>query len=87
MTKKSYVDAVMAGISDGLSKSAGDIAVRYTTMLLYLMLICTDRLLLSIDRRQPINEAYDTLRLCADYTSYQPCKVVGIDLSGDPKVC
>ena len=47
------------------------------------------RLLLSIDRRQSISEAQDTVYLAAHY-SCTPCqhhaRVVGIDLSGDPNV-
>lgn len=46
------------------------------------------RLLLSIDRRQSINEAYDTISLATEYhnTPNSQGRVVGIDLSGDPKV-
>lgn len=46
------------------------------------------RLLLSIDRRQSINEAYDTISLATEYhnTASSQGRVVGIDLSGDPKV-
>lgn len=48
------------------------------------------RLLLSIDRRQSVAEASDTVQLAVDYSrnisSGHHAKVVGIDLSGDPQV-
>lgn len=49
------------------------------------------RLLLSIDRRQSIDEAMDTVLLAEKYSTMPSCgedqvKVVGIDLSGDPRV-
>lgn len=49
----------------------------------------SDRLLLSIDRRQSVSEAYDTLKLAHSYSTLSDGvqgRVVGIDLSGDPKV-
>ena len=51
-------------------------------------LFCLCRLLLSIDRRQSIEEAYETLRLAQEYSNatLPQGKVVGLDLSGDPKV-
>ena len=49
------------------------------------------RLLLSIDRRQSVAEAMDTVHLAVEYSSHvsseHHTRVVGIDLSGDPKVC
>ena len=50
-----------------------------------------NRLLLSIDRRQSVAEAMDTVQLAVEYSnrvsSKHHSRVVGIDLSGDPKVC
>ena len=46
-------------------------------------------MLLSIDRRQSVSEAYDTLKLAHSYSTLSDGvqgRVVGIDLSGDPKV-
>ena len=49
-----------------------------------------NRLLLSIDRRQSVEEAMDTVHLAVEYNSHVSSehytRVVGIDLSGDPKV-
>ena len=50
------------------------------------------RLLLSIDRRETIAEAWDTVQLAVEYSSASvasehQCRVVGIDLSGDHGVC
>ena len=49
-----------------------------------------DRLLLSIDRRQSIPEASDTVKLAQEYAQsssvLEQGRVVGIDLSGDPNV-
>ena len=49
-----------------------------------------NRLLLSIDRRQSVEEAMDTVHLAVEYSSHvsseRYTRVVGIDLSGDPKV-
>ena len=48
------------------------------------------RVLLSIDRRQSVSEARDTVHLAAQYSSaltQHRARVVGIDLSGDPNVC
>lgn len=42
------------------------------------------RLLLSIDRRNPLDEALDTVRLAAEFKS---TGVVGVDFSGNPSVC
>ena len=48
------------------------------------------RLLLSIDRRQNLPEASDTVKLAQEYalssSALEQGKVVGIDLSGDPNV-
>lgn len=48
------------------------------------------RLLLSIDRRNAIAEAYDTVKLAQEYRTSTSAnsqgRVVGIDLSGEPKV-
>ena len=47
------------------------------------------RLLLSIDRRQSVEEARDTLKMALEYSRAQEPqgRVVGMDLSGDPRVC
>jgi adenosine deaminase len=73
MTKKTYIDSVIRGIHNSLSHCKDNIDVR---------------LLLSIDRRQSMPEAYETLQLASEYTTvdYMQGKVVGIDLSGDPMV-
>ena len=46
------------------------------------------RLLLSIDRRNSVEEARDTVELAHQYSKFDchHVKVVGIDLSGDPSV-
>ena len=73
MTKQSYVDAVLTGIDEALSEIT-------TTMYV--------SLLLSIDRRQMLSEAQDTIKLASEYQSqpkhHHRARVVGIDLSGDP---
>ncbi|XP_011409237.2 PREDICTED: adenosine deaminase-like protein [Amphimedon queenslandica] len=74
MTKRSYVDAVVRGIQLALPSCTNDIQVR---------------LLLSIDRRQNITEAYDTIKLAMEHRNTGgagQASVVGIDLSGDPMV-
>ena len=48
---------------------------------------CVCRLLLSIDRRQSLEEALDTVEMTAEYQQKGDGVVVGIDLSGDPTVC
>ena len=61
-------------------------ALIFDALLMLLLL----RLLLSIDRRQSISEAQDTVHLAAQYSSAPSrhhARVVGIDLSGDPNVC
>ena len=61
-------------------------------ILFILVLFClfVNRLLLSIDRRQSVEEAMDTVHLAVEYSSHVSSehytRVVGIDLSGDPKV-
>ena len=44
------------------------------------------RFLLSIDRRQSISEAEDTVDLAIEYKENYNGLVVGVDLSGDPKI-
>jgi hypothetical protein len=44
------------------------------------------RFLLSIDRRQSVSEAEDTVELAIEYKEKYNGLVVGVDLSGDPKV-
>ncbi len=51
----------------------------------------THRLLLSIDRRQSVEDARETVKLAKEFSSesvlsHYQCRVVGVDLSGDPKV-
>ena len=45
------------------------------------------RFLLSIDRRQSVSEAEDTVDLAIEYKNKYGGLVVGVDLSGDYKVC
>ena len=73
MTKHSYVQAILCGIDKALSECR-------TTMHV--------RLLLSIDRRQSVAEAMDTVELALAHVEQTPhhTRVVGIDLSGDPTV-
>lgn len=42
--------------------------------------------MLSIDRRQSVREAEDTVKLAIELRDKYDGLVVGIDLSGDPKV-
>ena len=44
------------------------------------------RLLLSIDRRTSLNDAFNTVQMASDYMAQTSGVVVGIDLSGDPTV-
>ena len=71
MTKQSYVEAVLCGIDKAVSECSKTIHVR---------------LLLSIDRRQSVAEASDTVELALAHMeeSHHHARVVGIDLSGDP---
>ena len=71
MTKQSYVEAVLCGIDKATSECSEAIHVR---------------LLLSIDRRQSLQEALDTIDLALAYMeqTHHHARVVGIDLSGDP---
>lgn len=73
MTKSSYVESVLCGIDRALSECITTIHVR---------------LLLSIDRRQSVSEAMETVELAVAYSkqTYHQARVVGIDLSGDPTV-
>lgn len=71
MTKQSYVEAILSGIDNAFEKDELNIKVN---------------LLLSIDRRQSVAEAFDTVRLAISLMgqTHHYAKVVGIDLSGDP---
>lgn len=70
MTKESHIKAVIKAIED--HKQAGtDIDVR---------------LLLSVDRKRSLDDAYDTVRIAKQYLSYSSHIVLGVDFSGDPKV-
>lgn len=56
---------------------------------LLILVVPTLRLLLSVDRRQSIADAYDTVKLAHQYSLVDGAiqgKVIGLDLSGDPKV-
>lgn len=53
------------------------------------MIIFAVRLLLSVDRRQKISDAYETVRLAHQYSlmdNRKQGRVLGLDLSGYPKV-
>ena len=61
-------------------------SVRVTDVLV-LLFIPSFSLLLSIDRRGSVVDAYDTVELALKYSKNDHhAQVVGIDLSGDPKV-
>lgn len=70
MTKEKYVEAILQAITD-CEKENLDIIVR---------------LILAIDRRNGVEVAMETVNLAAKYRESSGGKVVGIDLSGDPKV-
>ncbi|XP_014671937.1 PREDICTED: adenosine deaminase-like protein [Priapulus caudatus] len=70
MTKRSYVDAVLAAVRKCEQENV-DIVVK---------------LLLSIDRRGSVADAADTVRLATQYAASSGGVVVGVDLSGDPAV-
>ena len=71
MTKHSYVEAILCGIDKALSECSSTMHVR---------------LLLSIDRRQSVAEASDTVELALAHMepTHHHARVVGVDLSGDP---
>lgn len=71
MTKTSYIGTILRAIDECHSTPDLDIVVR---------------LLLSVDRRCPVSDAMDTVNLAAEYMHRTDGIVVGIDLSGDPKV-
>lgn len=68
MTKEEYVNAVIEGIIN-CEKEYPAIKVK---------------LILSLDRRQDITEAEDTISLALKYNKAYPNIVVAIDVSGDP---
>ena len=71
MTKTSYIDALLRAVDDCHRAPDVDITVR---------------LLLSVDRRCTVSDATDTVNLAAEYMRRTDHIVVGIDLSGDPRV-
>ncbi|XP_065189392.1 adenosine deaminase-like protein [Sycon ciliatum] len=71
MTKESYVAAILHAIQESESEQSNS--------------KCIVRVILSIDRRQSVAEAMDTV-LLAQRHMQQSGLVLGIDLSGDPKV-
>lgn len=71
MTKASYIDSVLAAIRNTTSTDGVNIMVR---------------LLLAIDRRMSLNDITEVLRLAQFHASQTEGLVVGLDLSGDPKV-
>lgn len=70
MTKSSYVEAVLKAI-EVCSKENLDIVVKF---------------LLAIDRRNGVDVAKETVELAEKYHRSSGGIVVGVDLSGDPKV-
>ena len=51
-----------------------------------LLYFFVNRFLLAIDRRNSIETAAETIRLAEEYRAKSGGIVVGVDLSGDPKV-
>ena len=70
MTKEGYIEAVVQGIQD--CKELG--------------IDCDVRLLLSVDRKRDVQDAYDTVKLAESFANKHPGLIVGLDLSGDPTV-
>ncbi|KAH7427991.1 hypothetical protein KP509_10G070500 [Ceratopteris richardii] len=86
MTKKSYVEAVFAGlkavetvqvISNSLDVKQNGLEMERSKRIIHV------RLLLSIDRRENTEAAIETVQLALDMQKFG---VVGIDLSGNPRV-
>ncbi len=98
MTKTSYIDSVIKGAELAISNLPQKIYVRYSMFPKLcestILLGFNPRLLLSIDRRQSVDEAMDTVLLAEKYyskTAADPSgasdvRVIGVDLSGDPRV-
>ncbi|XP_064619638.1 adenosine deaminase-like protein [Lineus longissimus] len=70
LTKRAYIESVLKAIKDCESEGVD----------------CIVRLLLSIDRRKGTEEALKVVNLAAEYRDKSGGLIVGIDLSGDPKV-
>ena len=71
MTRRSYVDTVLSAIKDCKKKNF-DIDVR---------------LLLSIDRKSTVEIAWETVLVASELAAGSDGIIVGIDFSGNPKVC
>jgi adenosine deaminase len=71
MTKSSYVEAVLRAIEVCSKENDLDIVVKF---------------LLAIDRRNGVDVAKETVELAEKYHRSSGGIVVGVDLSGDPKV-
>jgi len=71
MTKASYVDSVLAAIRNATSSDGVDMEVR---------------LLLAIDRKMTLSDIQEVLKLAQFHAAQTEGLVVGLDLSGDPKV-
>ncbi|XP_023217506.1 adenosine deaminase-like protein A [Centruroides sculpturatus] len=70
MTKEQYIESVLTAIKDNAEKNP-NISVK---------------VLLSIDRRNSLSEAYETAKLAEKYMHLTDNDVVGVDLSGDPQI-
>ncbi|XP_072021993.1 N6-Methyl-AMP deaminase-like isoform X2 [Amphiura filiformis] len=70
MTKRSYIETVLKAIQQCQDEGI-DIIVRF---------------ILAIDRRNSLEAAEETIQLAEDYRAKSGGVVVGVDLSGDPKV-
>ncbi|XP_067144571.1 adenosine deaminase-like protein A isoform X2 [Centruroides vittatus] len=70
MTKEQYIESVLTAIKDNAEKNPNIIV----------------KVLLSIDRRNSLSEAYETAKLAEKYMHLTDNDVVGVDLSGDPQI-
>ena len=71
MTKASHIEAVLAAVVECHADQSLDIQVR---------------LLLAVDRRTSVEDAWDTLELADRLRTETGGIVKGLDLSGDPRV-
>ena len=68
MTKFSYIEAVLRGIEDSKLAEPGIVV----------------KLILCVDRKNTIEESYETLQLAIKYREISPGTIVGLDLCGFP---